>query len=145
MYKFESAPFPYDKFGNRLKSFNDPDASFEHSVKPFGVFCRKTKIDELANLFNVLKGDMSIVGPRPAMPSEKLSQDTERHTVKPGLTCFTQLLNANETSDDKKLGFDHLYVRTRNGWIDLKIIAKTPSAIIKGFKQPHFDHSNHPP
>ena len=99
-----------------------------------GSFIRKTSIDELPQLINILKGDMSIVGPRPALPREvKKYDDYERQRlyVRPGLTCYWQVQpRRNDLSFDEWLELDLKYIRERSFATDWKIIFKTFSAVI---------------
>lgn len=100
-----------------------------------GKFLRKTSIDELPQLWNILKGDMSIVGPRPAIPRE-VEQYTvyqrQRLYVTPGLTCYWQIQShRNELSYDEWLELDLKYIRERSFWVDWKIIFKTFGAVLK--------------
>ena len=99
-----------------------------------GSFIRRTSIDELPQLINILKGDMSIVGPRPALPREvKKYDDYERQRlyVRPGLTCYWQVQpRRNDLSFDQWLELDLKYIRERSFATDWKIIFKTFSAVI---------------
>ncbi len=101
-----------------------------------GKFIRKTSIDELPQLINILKGDMSIVGPRPALPREVEQYDEyerQRLYVQPGLTCFWQIQpHRNELSFEEWLELDLKYVRERNFWTDWKIIFGTVKAVLGG-------------
>lgn len=99
-----------------------------------GRILRKCSIDELPQLFNVLRGDMSIVGPRPALPREVAQYDAyamQRLIVTPGLTCYWQIQpNRNQLSFDEWLELDLKYIRERSLLTDWKIIFKTFAAII---------------
>ncbi len=99
-----------------------------------GSFIRKTSIDELPQLINVLKGDMSIVGPRPALPREVKRYDEyerQRLYVRPGLTCYWQVQpRRNDLSFDEWLELDLKYIRERSFITDWKIIFKTVGAVI---------------
>ena len=99
-----------------------------------GRILRKCSIDELPQLFNVLRGDMSIVGPRPALPREVAQYDAyamQRFIVTPGLTCYWQIQpNRNQLSFDEWLELDLKYIRERSLLTDWKIIFKTFAAII---------------
>ena len=99
-----------------------------------GSFIRKTSIDELPQLINILKGDMSIVGPRPALPREvKKYDDYERQRlfVRPGLTCYWQVQpRRNDLSFDQWLELDLKYIRERSFATDWKIIFRTFRAVI---------------
>lgn len=99
-----------------------------------GRFIRKTSIDELPQLFNVLKGDMSLIGPRPALPREVAQyNDYERQRlyVTPGLTCYWQIQpRRNELSFEEWLKLDLKYIQDRSFWVDWKIILKTFGAVL---------------
>ena len=114
--------------GRAFKMANDP------RITHFGKFLRKSGIDELPQLINVLKGDMSIVGPRPPLPREvELYSDYEmqRLYVTPGLTCYWQIQpRRNELSFDSWVDLDVKYIRERSFLVDWKIIYKTVAAVL---------------
>ncbi|VYT79844.1 sugar transferase [Clostridium tertium] len=97
-------------------------------ITKIGKFIRKTSIDELPQLLNILRGDMSIVGPRPSLPGEVKNFDTwmlKRLEVKPGLTCYWQVSGRNNIEFDDWMKLDIKYVEERNLFIDTKLILKT--------------------
>lgn len=98
----------------------------------FGRFIRKTSLDELPQLLNILSGDMSLVGPRPFVTYEVAEYGPRhllRHSVKPGLTGTWQISDRNNLTFDESIALDLLYVRNQSFWLDLKIVLKTiPSA-----------------
>ena len=97
-------------------------------ITKVGKFIRKTSIDELAQLVNVLKGDMSLVGPRPSLPKEVEQFEDwmlERLEVKPGLTCYWQVMGRNNIEFEEWMELDVKYVRERSLWLDIKLIFKT--------------------
>ena len=99
-----------------------------------GKWVRKTSLDEIPQLINVIKGDMSLVGPRPLLPEYlPLYNDIQkkRHLVKPGITGWAQVNGRNEISWDKKLGLDVWYVANQTFILDLKIIIKTIIKVLK--------------
>lgn len=100
-----------------------------------GRFIRKTSIDELPQLVNILKGDMSIVGPRPALPREVAqytSYEKQRLYVTPGLTCYWQVQpNRNELTFDQWMELDLKYIQDRNFWLDWKLIFQTVVVVFK--------------
>lgn len=99
-----------------------------------GKFIRKTSIDELPQLFNILMGDMSIVGPRPAIPREVeqySDYEKQRLYVTPGLTCYWQIQpHRNDLSFEEWLELDLKYIQDRSFWVDWKIILKTFGAVL---------------
>lgn len=99
-----------------------------------GKFIRKTSIDELPQLFNILKGDMSIVGPRPAIPREVeqyTDYERQRLYVQPGLTCYWQIQpHRNDLSFEEWLALDLKYIRERSFIVDWKIIFRTVGAVL---------------
>lgn len=108
--------------GPMFKMKNDP------RITKVGKFIRKTSIDELPQLFNVLKGEMSLVGPRPSLPQEveKFEQwMLRRHEVKPGITCYWQVGGRNNIDYEEWMKLDIKYVEERNLWVDIKLIFKT--------------------
>ncbi len=107
----------------------------EMRLTPLGVFLRRFSLDELPQLFNVLKGDMSLVGPRPLL-MEYLplysAEQMRRHDVRPGITGWTQISGRNELSWEEKFDLDIWYVDHRSFWLDLMILAKTVSRVWSG-------------
>jgi len=97
-------------------------------LTPFGQWIRNTSIDELPGLWSVLKGDMSIVGPRPLLV-EYLplysAEQARRHKVKPGITGWAQVNGRNALSWEQKFEFDTWYVDNRTLWLDIKILLMT--------------------
>jgi lipopolysaccharide/colanic/teichoic acid biosynthesis glycosyltransferase len=104
-------------------------------VTPVGRFLRKTSLDELPQLVNILRGDMSFVGPRPAIPYEVRQYKPwhmHRLTVTQGLTGLWQVMGRNELSFDEMAQLDIEYVRGRSLWLDIKILAATIPAVLSG-------------
>ncbi|OGM18747.1 hypothetical protein A2685_00740 [Candidatus Woesebacteria bacterium RIFCSPHIGHO2_01_FULL_37_10] len=122
--------------GGTYKSFND------NRVTKLGKIIRKFSIDEMPQLFNVLKGEMSIVGPRPYLPDELKEQQkkfpgTEKfvkevHTVKPGITGYWQVSGRSEVKFDKRIEMDAYYARKKSIMFDILILLKTPWAMLSG-------------
>jgi undecaprenyl phosphate N,N'-diacetylbacillosamine 1-phosphate transferase len=126
LIKFKTMIDATDSNGNTL-----PD---EERLKGFGKVIRKTSLDELPQLWNVLKGDMSLVGPRPLL-EEYLplydSTQTKRHLVKPGITGLAQVNGRNSLSWERKFEYDVFYVNNFSLKLDLEILAKTIKKIFK--------------
>lgn len=120
MIKFRSMKDAFDKNGHPL-----PD---EDRITPFGHKLRSTSLDEMPQLINVLKGDMSIVGPRPQMKDfleHYTPHQMRRHEVKPGMTGLAQVSGRNNLSWEEKFELDVQYVETQSIWLDFKIMFKT--------------------
>lgn len=113
--------------GPAFKIRNDP------RITRFGRFLRKTSIDELPQLFNVLSGEMSLVGPRPPLPEEVQRYAwlfRKRLSVKPGVTCIWQISGRNNVSFDRWMEMDHQYIENWSLWLDLKILMLTIPVVI---------------
>ncbi|MDP8293129.1 MAG: sugar transferase [Candidatus Orphnella occulta] len=127
IYKFRTMINKVDKEGNIL-----PD---KDRLTSLGVFLRKTSIDELPELFNVIRGDMSIVGPRPLLMqylNRYTIKQARRHEVRPGITGWAQVNGRNVISWDNKFKLDVWYIDNRSLWLDMKIIFMT---IVKTLKR----------
>ncbi|MBP9670182.1 sugar transferase [Candidatus Woesebacteria bacterium] len=149
MYKFRSMVIDADlilhKYDKKLlKKFKAMDWKLEAKddprITPLGRILRALTIDEFPQLYNVLRGDMSMVGPRAYLEKE-LTEQVKKYpgtqnlmkvvlTAKPGLTGLWQVSGRNEVTFDKRVGLDAQYVNTRSLWNDLKILCKTPQAMI---------------
>lgn len=126
MYKFRSMTNDTDKEGNLL-----PDAE---RLPKFGKTLRSTSLDELPELWNIFKGDMSIVGPRPQLIRDMVFMTPEqrkRHEVRPGLTGWAQVNGRNNISWEDKLSYDLVYLENITFLNDLKIIFMTISSVIR--------------
>ena len=102
-------------------------------ITKLGRFIRKYSIDELPQLFNVLKGEMSLVGPRPPLPEEVreyTAHQRRRLSVKPGLTCLWQISGRNELSFYEWIELDIYYIERRSFLLDLKILIRTIPVVI---------------
>ncbi len=115
-----------------------PDAD---RLTPFGRFLRSTSLDDLPQLFNVLRGEMSLVGPRPLLMQyldRYTSEQMRRHDVLPGITGWAQIHGRNYLDWDEKFRMDVWYVDHWSFWLDLKILLLTPWKVFKreGISQP---------
>lgn len=119
-----------EKTGPVFKMQNDP------RITRIGKFIRKTSIDELPQLLNILKGDMSVVGPRPALPKEVEQYDEYaklRLLVTPGLTCYWQVQNNRDSiTFDEWMDMDIKYIKERSMWVDIKLILLTVKVMFTG-------------
>ncbi len=138
-YKFRSMIANADSFLESLLDKNEMEGpAFKMKDDPrvtrFGHFIRKCSIDELPQLWNILKGDMSFVGPRPPLPREVelyTSEQFQRLTVIPGLTCFWQVQpSRNSLSFDEWLSWDMKYIRERSFKTDITILLKTFAVVV---------------
>ncbi len=120
-----------------LKDMNESEgATFKVKKDPRitkpGEFLRKTSIDELPQLINIIKGDMSIIGPRPFIPEEQAELPDDRLCVKPGLSCYWQISGKNSLSKEQQIELDRKYIRECSITTDIKITAKTAAMVLKG-------------
>lgn len=125
MIKFRSMKDAVDKYGHPL-----PD---EERITPFGHKLRSTTLDEMPQLINVLKGEMSIVGPRPQLREfmeHYTSEQMRRHEVKPGMTGLAQVSGRNSLSWEDKFDLDVKYVESHSTLLDLKIMFKTVQVML---------------
>ena len=133
MYKLRSMVVNAEEIKEKLKEQNEMSGpmfkmKYDPRITKIGKFIRKTSIDELPQLVNVLKGDMSLVGPRPSLPNEVKEFEPwmlKRLDVKPGLTCYWQVMGRNSIDFEEWMKLDVKYVNERNFWLDLKLILKT--------------------
>ena len=126
LYKFRTMTDACDADGNLL-----PDAE---RLTSFGRFLRRTSLDELPELFNVLKGDMSLVGPRPLLMHYLelyTPEQARRHEVRPGITGWAQIHGRNAVSWEEKFRLDVWYVDNVSLWLDLKILFLTVWKVVK--------------
>ena len=133
MYKFRSMVVNAEELKKKLEAQNEMSGPMfkmkdDPRVTKVGKFIRKTSLDEIPQLVNVLKGDMSLVGPRPSLPKEVAQFELwmhKRHKVKPGLTCYWQVSGRNNIDFEDWMGLDVKYVEERSLWIDIQLIVKT--------------------
>ena len=126
MYKFRTMTSECSKDGCPL-----PDCD---RLTPLGKFLRATSLDELPELFNVLKGDMSLVGPRPLLMQyldRYTPEQARRHGVRPGITGWAQVNGRNALSWEEKFKLDVWYVDNRTFWLDIKILWMTMIKVVK--------------
>lgn len=140
LYKFRSMHENADQIKQSLGDMNEaqgPVFKIKHDprITKVGAFIRKTSLDELPQFINVLRGEMSLVGPRPPLP-----QEVEKYTdyqrgrlaVKPGLTCLWQVQGRSSVSFDRWVELDLEYIRRQSILLDLSIMVKTIPAVLKG-------------
>jgi exopolysaccharide biosynthesis polyprenyl glycosylphosphotransferase len=142
IYKFRSMAVDAEDKIRQLQHLNEVSGPVfkikqDPRITPVGKFLRKTSIDELPQLFNVLKGDMSLVGPRPLpiRDYEGFSEDWHRRrfSVRPGITCLWQVNGRSSIPFEKWMELDMQYIDKWSLWLDLKILARTIPAVLKGF------------
>jgi exopolysaccharide biosynthesis polyprenyl glycosylphosphotransferase len=133
IYKFRSMIENAEELLDKLKDKNEMSGPMfkmknDPRITKIGRFIRKTSIDELPQLFNVLKGEMSLVGPRPNLPKE-VAQYTEfqkqKLLAKPGLTCYWQVMGRNSIDFEDWMRLDVKYIKERSTLVDIKLIFKT--------------------
>jgi exopolysaccharide biosynthesis polyprenyl glycosylphosphotransferase len=144
IYKFRTMVVDAEARLKDLEHLNEANgAVFKIKKDPritmIGQFLRKTSIDELPQLFNVLKGEMSLVGPRPLQVRDYELFETfcgdwqrKRFSVRPGITCLWQIKGRSSTTFERWMELDLQYIRTWSLWLDLEILAKTVPAVLRG-------------
>lgn len=133
MFKFRSMVVNAEELKEKLHTKNEMSGPMfkmknDPRVTKVGKFIRKTSIDELPQLFNVLKGEMSLVGPRPSLPKEVIKFEDwmmRRLQVKPGLTCYWQVSGRNDIDFEDWMKLDIKYVQEQCTLVDIKLIFKT--------------------
>ena len=123
IYKFRTLHAPFDSEGTPTQEGRRPSA--------IGRFLRTTRIDELPQLFNVLLGDMSLVGPRPLLPQDQPSDSSLRLAVRPGITGWAQINGAKLVSKEDKEQLDEWYVQNASLPVDLQIALRTIVVLMK--------------
>lgn len=124
---YKNQPFYIIKF-KTMRDLRDVQGNLlpdEQRMTRFGKFLRKTSLDELPQLINILKGEMRLVGPRPLLPEYLplyTPQQLKRHNVKPGITGWAQINGRNALTWKEKFELDIWYVENRSFWLDLKIL-----------------------
>jgi exopolysaccharide biosynthesis polyprenyl glycosylphosphotransferase len=140
LWKFRTMVPDAEKLKGELASMNEMDGPVfkiknDPRITRVGGLLRRTSIDELPQLWNVLRGDMSLVGPRPPVPSEVekyILRDRRRLSMKPGITGVWQVCGRNCVPFDKWMDMDRQYIDEWSLWLDLKLLAKTLPAVLKG-------------
>ena len=126
----ENDPKAKEEWEKTFKLKNDP------RITPIGKFLRKTSLDELPQFINVLKGEMSVVGPRPVVEEELIKYYKDKaelyKSVKPGVTGYWQVEGRSDTDYDERIKMDEYYIKNQSFWLDLKIILKTIKVMITG-------------
>jgi undecaprenyl phosphate N,N'-diacetylbacillosamine 1-phosphate transferase len=129
IYKFRSMVVDADKY------LDEKGMSTIDRITKFGNFMRKTSIDEIPQLFNIIRGDMSIVGPRPTLVEHyNLYSDEQkrRFEMRPGVTGLAQINGRNTLKWTKRLEYDVEYIDKYSLWLDLKILLKTVGVVLRG-------------
>lgn len=140
MYKFRTMVRNAEALRAEMEKYNELDGpAFKMKKDPrvtrIGAFLRRTSIDELPQLVNILKGEMSLVGPRPLPTYETVrctAYQKQRLLVKPGLTCYWQISGRSDVSFDEWIEMDLRYIRQAGVWTDLCILLRTVRAVFKG-------------
>jgi len=140
-YKFRSMREDAELIRDELEEHNEHDSPTIFKIKrdprvtPFGGFMRRASLDELPNLFNVLRGEMSLVGSRPPLPREVAfyqPRHLERLATKPGLTGLWQVSGRSEIGFEEMIDLDLEYIERWSLWLDLLILARTPFVVVNG-------------
>ena len=123
----------YTMYKFRTRIMDTYDKPHRERYTKFSYFIDRSRLNELPQLFNVLKGDMSIVGPRPFIPGEHIPEEApkERYMVKPGMTSLAFIKGGRQISHESKLKYDIVYYDNLSFFLDLKIVLLTPIAIFK--------------
>ena len=114
---------------------NSKFTDIQNYITPFGMFIRKTSLDELPQLWNIIKGDMSFIGPRPLADTDyevvKLRSKNGANNVRPGITGLAQVKGRNKLSNFEKSQFDGQYANNISLWLDVKIVFLTIFKVLK--------------
>jgi len=124
VYKFRTMLAPYDADGNAIAD--------EHRQTTLTRLVRRTRLDELPQLYNIITGEMSLIGPRPLLPKDQPEGTTARLAVPPGVTGWAQVNGGDLLTSDEKLALDLWYVQKASLWVDLVILWKTVMTVIYG-------------
>lgn len=137
-YKFRSMVQDAEDLKKKLMHLNELEGpvfkiSDDPRITPIGRFLRRTSLDELPQLFNVLKGDMSLVGPRPPLPAEVANYESwqrQKLSVLPGITCLWQISGRNHIGFTEWMRLDIEYIRRQSFGLDMKILLRTLPAVL---------------
>jgi exopolysaccharide biosynthesis polyprenyl glycosylphosphotransferase len=137
-YKFRSMVQDAEQLKNELMHLNELEGpvfkiSNDPRITPIGRFLRRTSLDELPQLFNVLRGDMSLVGPRPPLPAEVANYESwqrQKLSVLPGITCLWQISGRNHIGFTEWMRLDIEYIRRQSFGVDLRILLRTLPAVL---------------
>lgn len=135
VYKFRTMVNNADQLSTTVNEVFAVKQTNDERVTPFGSFLRRSSIDELPQLFNVLKGEMSLVGPRPLslFEHEKTFRwQARRLQMRPGMTCIWQVSGRNTIMDERRLQMDVDYVDNWSLWLDIKLLLKTVPVVLSG-------------
>ncbi len=140
IYKFRSMVLNADKIKDKLLEKNHREGPLfkiknDPRITKFGMFLRKTSIDELPQLWNVIKGDMSLIGPRPHLPNEVEQYSVSQRrilSIKPGISGLAQVSGRSDLSFEREMFLDSYYCENMNIWLDIKIFFKTPIVLLFG-------------
>jgi lipopolysaccharide/colanic/teichoic acid biosynthesis glycosyltransferase len=124
LYKFRTLRTPFDETGRKL--------SDEERLSPIARFMRRSRLDELPQLLNILVGDMSLIGPRPLLPRDQPKNLAIRLMVRPGITGWAQVNGGVLLTPDEKEWLDEYYVRNASLWLDLRIVLMTALMFFRG-------------
>jgi lipopolysaccharide/colanic/teichoic acid biosynthesis glycosyltransferase len=124
IYKFRTMQSPFDRLGESLPE--------EQRLSAIGRLLRKTELDELPQLLNVLVGEMSLVGPRPLMPEDQPANPAIRLMVRPGITGWAQVNGGKQITNEEKGDLDEWYIRNASPWLDLRILLLTCRYVLVG-------------
>lgn len=133
---YHEQPFELIKFRSmrNLYGMDGRPLPDEQRIIPFGAWLRRTSIDELPELWNVLKGQMSLLGPRPLPPMYQpffLGRERQRFHVRPGITGLAQISGRNQLSWNQRLGYDTIYVEQYSLLLDLYILVRTAMSVLR--------------
>jgi lipopolysaccharide/colanic/teichoic acid biosynthesis glycosyltransferase len=130
IYKLRTLRPPLDQLGEPIPE--------DKRLSWVGTLLRRSRLDELPQLFNVLVGEMSLIGPRPLLPHDQPANASMRFMIRPGITGWAQVNGGTLLTPSEKLAFDEWYVRNASLWIDIYILVKTLKIMIWG--QSRFDN-----